>query len=179
MSITINVKGFKEVEKLFKEFGEDAEKEIELETEAAAINIETDARKLAPVDRGGLQGGMFSRKEEDKKGLIVYSAGNSLDYAAYVEFGTGAKVSVPSELQDVASQFKSGRGGSFADALKNIKGWVKRKGLSESSAYPILMSILRKGLTPQPFLYPAFVINRNEFIQDMKNALIRLTKKLT
>ena len=48
MSITINVKGFKEVEKLFKEFGEDAEKEIELETEAAAINIETDARKLAP-----------------------------------------------------------------------------------------------------------------------------------
>ena len=122
---------------------------------------------------------LFSRKEEDKKGLIVYSAGNSLDYAAYVEFGTGAKVSVPTELQDVASQFKSGRGGSFADALKNIKGWVKRKGLPESSAYPILMSILRKGLTPQPFLYPAFVINRNEFIRDMKNALIRLTKKLT
>ncbi len=39
------------------------------------------------------------------------------------------------------------------------------------------MSILRKGQEPQPYLYPAFVKGRKQYLKDLKELLKRLTKK--
>jgi len=71
----------------------------------AALNIETAAKIDCPAPMGILRGSIHIEpiREED---IYGYKIGSYLPYAPYVEFGTGAKVSVPSEYQEFALQFK-------------------------------------------------------------------------
>jgi hypothetical protein len=63
-----------------------------------------------------------------------------------MEFGTGTKVTVPSELKEVARHF-------IGKGVKKIN------------------------LRPQPYLYPAWVKGRIQYIKDLKGSIKHLTKK--
>jgi len=71
----------------------------------AALNIETAAKIDCPVNMGILRSSIHIEpiREEDVYG---YKIGSYLPYAPYVEFGTGTKVSVPTEYEEFALQFK-------------------------------------------------------------------------
>ena len=71
----------------------------------AALNIETAAKIDCPVHMGVLRNSIHIEpvRQEDYYG---YKIGSYLPYAPYVEFGTGALVSVPSQYQEFALQFK-------------------------------------------------------------------------
>lgn len=70
-----------------------------------ALNIETAAKIDCPVDMGTLRASIQIEpvREEDVYG---YKIGSYLPYAPYVEFGTGAKVSIPTQYEEFARQFK-------------------------------------------------------------------------
>ena len=146
------------------------------EFNASALNIQTNAKKYAPVNIGTLRNSI-QLKEELTNGQLVFTIGSKLPYAPYIEFGTGGKVTIPAGYEQFASQFKGGKGGTFAQLLKALMEWVKRKGIvgtysvktgrrtgnksiqqkqNESAAYAIALSILKKGLRPHPFLIPAY-----------------------
>ena len=80
-------------------------------------------------------------------------------------------------MKGIASQFKGKKAGSFEQGLRAIKDWCKSKGIPEDAAYPIFMSILRKGQKARPYLYPAFVKGRTQYLKDLKKLLKDLTKK--
>jgi len=137
------------------------------ETNASALKIQSEAKKNAPANFGTLRGSIHLKEEGgiDKK---VYIVGSDLSYAPYVEFGTGGKVNTQG-YNEFANTFKGKTGGTFQDMLKALVLWVKRKGLVgvskgkkgsnkqyESAAYAIALSILRKGIRPQPYLIPAY-----------------------
>lgn len=167
------IKGLTKVLKNLEKFGSESKKEVEEITKISSMDIVADAKAFAPKNLGKLaQSIIFTKVGEADYKVVVNSP-----YGAYVEFGTGAKVRVPAELQDVASQFKGKKGGSFEQGLQGIKDWCKNKGIPEIAAYPIFMSILRKGQEPQPYLYPAFVKGRKQYLKDLKELLKRLTKK--
>jgi HK97 gp10 family phage protein len=167
------IKGLTKVLKYLEKFGSESKKEVEEITKISSMDIVADAKAFAPKNLGKLaQSIIFTKVGEADYKVVVNSP-----YGAYVEFGTGAKVRVPAELQDVASQFKGKKGGSFEQGLQGIKDWCKNKGIPEIAAYPIFMSILRKGQEPQPYLYPAFVKGRKQYLKDLKELLKRLTKK--
>ena len=77
-------------------------KEVDEIMEGASQNIEEDAKVLAPVDLGKLRQGIKAYK----KGELRYAVEAKEKYSAYIEFGTGGKVNVPTEMQDIAIQFK-------------------------------------------------------------------------
>jgi len=167
------VKGLKGVLGSLKKFGEESKKSVEIITFANAKDIELSAKSLAPKNVGKLAQSIHT-KEVNK---TFYKIVVGLDYGAYVEFGTGAKVRVPTELKDQAAKFRGGRGGSFKDGLRSIKDWCRTKGIDESAAYPIFISILRNGITPQPYLYPSWKAGQKEYLKDLKKELKLLTKK--
>jgi len=170
----MSLKGLDEVLKSLHNFGDEAEKQIAETTFNNAKGIVAAAKSLAPINLGKLAQGIYEEKIDDKNYYIV--AGTS--YSAYVEFGTGKYVSVPDELKNIASQFKGkGDSGSFAVGLQSIKDWCKNKGIEESAAYPIFMSILRNGIHAQPFLYPAWKKGQIQYVNDLKDDLKELTKK--
>lgn len=103
--------------------------------EAAALLVEGQAKSLAPVDSGELRDKIdHSVKKEGTS--VVGKVGSSLDYAIYVEYGTG--------------EFASNGAGRKG-------GWVYKA--SNGKFYHTV------GQKPQPFLLPAFRRNKQQIQQ--------------
>ncbi len=90
--------------KNLQKFGAAAAVEIDKITEEIVINIVADAKINAPKNLGKLGEGKSIEKVKIKESN--YKAVVNKEYAAYVEFGTGTKVQVPTELYEMASKFK-------------------------------------------------------------------------
>lgn len=149
-----------------------------------------DAMNMVPVDEGHLKNSIsFS---EDGLGIKISV---NADYAAYLEFGTrgyAAKYvsTLPADWQKFASGFKGKGGGTIEELVLRIMDWVKRKGISGTYsvktkkrtkasgvsqefedadvAYSIALSILRKGIKAQPYLYPSIERNKVELQKRLK-----------
>ena len=144
------------------------------EISASALNIQSGAKRLAPVNFGQLRNSIYLKEQKVEKG-IVFTVGAKASYAPYVEFGTGGKVSIPAGFEELASGFKGKKAGTFKDMVQALTLWVKRKGIGggkdKSIAYAIAISILKKGMRSQPFLIPAFETEKPKMIKNILNVL--------
>lgn len=168
------VKGTFAVIQELRKFGKDAEKVIDAETQAIAFQIEADAKRLAPKNFGKLAQSISFRK----KSSMNYELQVNERYGAYIEFGTGAKVQVPAEFKDIAAEFRGKSEGTFEQALESIKLWCAHKGIEEERAEGILLHLLGAGMNPQPFLYPAWVKGKKDYLTNLKRALAKFKKKI-
>ena len=169
-----SVKGINETIKELRKFGKDAEILIDAETEAIALQIENDAKNLAPKNFGKLAQSISNSKVK----MSNYKVTVNEKHGAYMEFGTGKKVNVPAEFKDMANSFKNQKNGSFKDGLEAIKIWCRSRGIPEEAAYPIFAKILGAGINPQPFLYPAFKKGSKDYLKNLSNVLNKMNKKI-
>jgi HK97 gp10 family phage protein len=177
--ITILVKGLKQTIDGIDTFINKSRTELAQAMNEFAVNTETDAKRLAPVDEGYLRNSISHNVKITDKEIIAEVLVNA-EYAAYVEFGTrsfAAKyvASLPADWQTFAAQFKGKAGGTVEEMLMRLTQWVKRKGFAaqltksgnaskskssieqqESAAYVIALRILQNGIKPHPYLYPAY-----------------------
>ena len=167
------IKDLDKVIKQLKGLGEDGVKMISNVTQANASEIAANAKVLAPSNNGKLRQSIHTVKIDELNYKIVVG----VSYGAYVEFGTGVKVQIPTEMKEIAARFKGGGGGSFKEGLKSIEDWCRSKGIDVKLAYVIFVSLLNKGIDAQPFLYPAFVKGRRQYIKDLEKGLETLIKK--
>lgn len=170
----LKITGDKELLKKIRAFGVEAENEIAKQTEISAESIKLDATERAPVNLGKLKQSINAQRE----GKTLWSIFANEKYAAYVEFGTGAKVDVPDEFKDIANAYRGkGDGGTFKQFVESLKDWCRKKGIPESAAYLIAVSILKNGMSAQPFLYPAWKSGIKQYEKDLKDLLEYLTDK--
>ena len=169
----MRVKGINKLLKQFQQFGKDSEEEFALEVEAGARNISKIAKSEAPANNGQLRQSIQPEKINELNWEIIAHA----SYAGYIEFGTGVMVSIPNEMKDIANAIKNNPKGDMHEAFESIKDWCRNKGIDERAAWPILMSILKKGLRPRPFLFPAWKQGSAKMIKDMKKTLKVLSNK--
>lgn len=167
---TINIEGDlnKKLDKITADVKQTINDELNgfgIDTVASAkLNIKANGT----IDEGFLFGSITFEKTEMAVEIIV-----AANYAAYLEFGTRAFAAayvstLPSNWQEFAATFKGGGGGGFADYFRNILEWCKRKGIEESAAYPIAISILRNGIRPRPYLLPAIEENLIKLKERLK-----------
>ena len=169
-----SVKGISKTISELRKFGGDVEQKINDETEAIAFQIEGDAKQKAPKNFGKLAQSI----NKEKINPANYKVTVNEMYGAYMEFGTGAKVNAPSEFADMAKSFQGSTGKSFKDGLEAIKVWCRAKGIDEKAAYPIFAKILGAGVSPQPFLYPAWVKGKNDYQKNLEKLLKKLKKNI-
>jgi HK97 gp10 family phage protein len=123
------------------------------EVARATFEIEAEAKMRAPVNFGDLrQSGLAEILEGGLKGKVSFSA----DYAGYIEFGTGTKVSVPQGWEDLARKVQKREKGDWNAFKENIQAWMKAKGIDLIYTYPIMLSIYQNGIPAQPYLIPAY-----------------------
>ena len=189
--IFLNVNGMDKIFNDFKKYTEKIKVDIALEINASALNIQSNAKKNAPVNFGTLRNSI-QLVEELGQGKLLYTIGSKLPYAPYVEFGTGPKTSVPANYNEFAMQFKGNKRGTFKQMIEALMLWVKAKGLTgtysvktgkrlgskqknqtqdKSAAYAIAISILKKGLRPQPYLIPAYEKEIPKLKENIKKVL--------
>lgn len=148
----INVVGFRELQAKLKQAAPNLTRLISAELKDGANAIAAEAKSRAPADQGILRNEISVQQIDNLHFAVVSGA----LYSAFVEFGTRSQVDVPAELQDYASQFQ-GQGGSTG-AKQMIFDWCQRKGIDPKFWYPIYISVMVKGVKPQPFFFPA--VNR-------------------
>lgn len=189
---------FKGLDKLMRQidtFGVDAQRMTKAIVQSTATEVVTKAKRLAPKNLGKLAQSIG--KEEENQGFVARIFAGEY-YAPFVEFGIGAKVKVPTELKSMALKYKGKGRGNFEDFLRAIMDWVRQRGITgtysvktrrrtggrasqddqdRKVAWLICMSILRKGIAPQPFLYPPYVEGRRKMITTLKKQAAELVKK--
>ena len=107
----------------------------------AALMVERDARKKAPKDTGALKRSIESKVENDGSTIsgVVFSP---LEYAPYVEYGTGL----------------------FAETQGRQTPWVYQD--EKTGEW-----IWTRGQHPQPYLRPALNENREKIINLIKRGI--------
>lgn len=97
-----SIKGVDQVIKELRKYGKDIEVQIDATTNDVAMQIERNAKDLAPANFGKLRQSIYSAKIKESNYKIV--AG--VIYSPYVEFGTGGLVNIPAEWGNYPAQFK-------------------------------------------------------------------------
>lgn len=122
---------------------------VEQAVNEACILVENDAKKRCPVDTGELRMSITHEIEETSEKRTTGAVGTNLEYAPYVEFGTGIFSSLGNGRQDRWS---------YKDA----------KGEWHSTI----------GQQPQPYLHPALDDNREEVKKLIQKKIEEGVKKL-
>jgi HK97 gp10 family phage protein len=94
-----------------KSFGHDANRLAVAVTNSTAEDIANQAKLRAPVDQGQLRQSIG--KTTARVGYNVSFIFANTPYAAYVEFGTGARVSIPKGFEQMAAEFRGKKGGNL------------------------------------------------------------------
>lgn len=106
LSIEFNKQSLNAFFNYLKKLEGDVADYVRAEIEDSILSIESDAAKDVRVDTGTLKNSIQSTPIKVSKNEITGGVEVGAEYAPYVEFGTGTRVKVDSELSDFASQFK-------------------------------------------------------------------------
>jgi HK97 gp10 family phage protein len=157
----LDISGIKGVEAAIKRIDTKATKGLSDEMAASAINIERSAKRLAPGNLGKLRQSI----NHDTGNSLFKSVFSTVEYAPYVEFGTRGKARIPAGYEAFAAQYK-GKGAK--GAWKSIEFWIKRKGIDPKLTFVIFRSIMRNGISPQPFMIPAYEKEKPALLKRLK-----------
>jgi len=135
--VTVKIQGLDELIGKIETLPDTLKKEASAILEDGARVFVRNAQAIAPIDTGRLKGGI----SYEKIGDATYEVISAAEYSAYLEFGTIEKVSVPSELAEVAIQFK-GKG-------------LRRNG----------------GILPHPFFFPQIPVVKEQIENDLNDIL--------
>jgi hypothetical protein len=185
-ALSFQIKGFDELQKKITALPKELQEEVVGEIQAWGYDVNAEQIGLISQqniqDLGALQQNTKAVPKQNGVELI-----SNVYYAPYVEFGTGAKVKVPAELNDYANQFRGKKRGDYYDFLNAILDWVKRKGITATYnvktrrrtntkadrerllnvAQAIADSILRNGIAPRPYFFPPYLRKRKDLINRL------------
>lgn len=158
--------------------GGNVEKSLKTSILQATKNVQRDAKMLAPVKDGTLRNSIKAEVTE-KKNKVIGRVYTNIQYAPYVEFGTGpvGEQSRSKLTEKVRNQIQ----------FKQDGWWIHESQIDAKTAE--LYKFLRietvagvfyytEGQPPQPFLYPAAEQNKDKIGNIIKRKLQEDLRKL-
>ena len=151
------------------------EPEIQASMDAFAYNVQAEAKSIVSSNSSDT-GKLANSIQIDTGEGLAMSIYSSVEYAAYIEFGTrkyaeAYVATLPQEWSSFAATFKGkGNGGSFNDMIINLIKWAQSTGkIDPKNAYALAKKILIQGIPARPFLRPAIENNLTLLKEDIKN----------
>lgn len=179
--VSVSITGKKALIDRINQYQQNLQSELKAEMSEAAEEVLTGAANyLSNNDEGTLRRSLRKEEVTLPPSQYKWEVGTDLYYAPYIEFGTGRKAN-DLGYPAYANTFKGRKAkGDFKQFVKNLTGWVKRKGIAseekeaERIAGLIADDIIRNGQEARPFLFPAFLDVANRMPERLKNLLKRL-----
>ena len=172
MSVRIDVKGLKELQKKFKEIPVNVAEEVDGAMFVAATDFESRAIDAAPENHRRLINGITGKQ----LGVMDWKVVSAAEYSAYVEWGTRTRVSVPADLAQYAQQFMGPSGGTAEQAKVAIYEWCRLKGIPQEDWWWIFMKIMTVGINPHPFFFIQREPVYKQLVKDCQEAIKRAIK---
>lgn len=152
---SVTIKG---VDRLTKKFNNIANMNLRSAVNEATKLVHGQAKELAPVDSGNLAGSIHMQVKDTGKEMQgrVYT---NLEYAAYVEFGTGitGNGTYPYKVEGLSLEYRD-KGWAYFDEDKGE--WI-----------------YTKGQEAQPYMYPALSTHKKAIEKILKNAVSQALKE--
>ena len=109
--IRFKITGMKEAVRNIQDWEHEKLRQSRLQIERSAINIEREAKNACPVDDQILRPSIRKKVTATELGRVLEAeVGTRVEYAPFVEFGTGSGVSIPAGQEEFAMQFKGKTG---------------------------------------------------------------------
>ena len=86
--LVIEVQGLKELQEALKDFGDHWDEIAHEALTPGLAALESEAKKLAPVDTGRLRASIASEVQRGAGSEIIGKVGSNVEYASYQEYGT-------------------------------------------------------------------------------------------
>ena len=128
--IRFKIEGMKEAIRNIQDWELEKIRQSRLQIERSAINIEREAKNLCPVDDQILRPSIAKTVTATDSGRVLEAeVGTKVEYAPFVEFGTGSGVSVPAGQEEFAMQFKgkTGRKRNYPARPFLFPAWEKER----------------------------------------------------
>lgn len=185
MSNVIKLEGFDKFKNKVAQLQINTERFADAKVLDAAKKWEGLAKQAAPVDQSSLRRGIVGAKTALMTAEVVSQASHS----RFIEFGTKKKKFVPADLAGYESSLTYTKTGDYYDFLQAILAWVKRKGIGVTYnvatrrknrqsrdeylgiAQAIANSIMRNGVSPQPFFFQHKKVVERDLIKDVQDYL--------
>jgi HK97 gp10 family phage protein len=172
--VKFSVQGLDKTIKDIGNMSKDIQQEVSMELTAWAMDVSRDAKQL--VSMNSSDRGLLSNSINYKAEGLTASVSASVDYAAFIEFGTRKFAaqyvsSLPPDWAAYAATFKGKKAANQGGVMKRLMEWGKRKGFDDEHAYFAAKKILREGTKPHPFLYPAVNKNLPIFMKNVKDLI--------
>ena len=160
-AVKFDIKGLDKLQKKIGQLPKELQEEVVGEVQAWGFDVNAEQIGLISQqkiqDLGALQQNTKAVPKNDGVELI-----SNVYYAPYIEFGTGAKVKVPAELNNYASQFRGKKRGDFRTFVKALEAWLKRKGGNPKFAFIAALNIIKNGQEARPYFFPPYLRKRKE-----------------
>jgi hypothetical protein len=170
-AVKFDIKGLDKLQKKIGQLPKELQEEVVGEVQAWGFDVNAEQIGLISQqkiqDLGALQQNTKAVPKPNGVELI-----SNVYYAPYIEFGTGAKVKVPAELNDYASQFRGKKRGDFRTFVKALEAWLKRKGGNPKFAFIAALNIIKNGQEARPYFFPPYLRKRKELLSRI-NAVIK------
>jgi hypothetical protein len=183
----VKMTGFNGVKAEFASASKNVREIVDQEITSMGKKWRDGAIKDAPGDQGTLRKGISFLVTNN--GVEIFS---NVFYSPFMEFGTKGKYRPIPGTEAIAAQFKGFKNGDIMQMLRMIVKWVHRKGITGrysvktrkrlgskvnqfaedySAAWPILLSILKKGVTPHPFFFKQQDVVWPEMVRNVKRRI--------
>lgn len=168
--LNFDIQGFSKLQEKIKRLPKELQEEVIGEIQAWGNDVNREQQALISqqkiVDNGALR--QNTKAVPDNNGVTLIS---NVYYAPFVEFGTGAKVNVPAELNEYALQFKGKSKGNFRDFVKALQIWLKRKGGNPKLAFIAALNIIKNGQEARPYFFPPYLRKRRELLKNIQEVI--------
>ncbi len=129
--VKIEFKGLSQILAKYQKLPESVERAIADGINKAAGIVEGSAKRLCPVDTGNLRGSIHIMKHATPGKEAKAVVGTNVEYAPYVEFGTGVRGAATNENSNVAVSYAQDWAGQaaqpfLAPALRSNKDRIER-----------------------------------------------------
>lgn len=105
MAVSVQIKGLSTASKRLQSIPRKCLKEVANGVNQAAAVVNAGAKRNCPVDTGILRSTIHAEPAKADGDSVVATVGTSLEYAPYVEFGTGSRGGYPYET-DIPLSYK-------------------------------------------------------------------------
>lgn len=164
---SVTIIGLQELKLKLQNMPADVASAVSIELSDGAQQIAAEAKSNAPGDQGFLRQQIGVKKINNLSFEVISGA----EYSPFVEFGTLQEVSIPPGLEEYAAQFQASVDSGGLSAKEAIFAWCARQGIDKDAWYPIYLKIIKVGVKPHPFFFPAVNRLKPVIIEQVKKAL--------
>jgi hypothetical protein len=170
LTVSVTVHGQRQAAAQFGKISAAVRQAIVKQVAKSALNVQRGARRRAPVDTGRLRASIRPVFYRDG---IAADVGSDVEYAHFMEFGTGP-LGASTNKQPLPASYK--HGGRYFPPPSALEGWARRhsgkgkkKGKKAVNPFAVAHAIFKRGGTPaRPYLFPAWEEERPRFVRAMK-----------